>query len=88
MKTLTEIFTEFQKNNRIVLRVKVLPRAQKNVIIGLLENNTLKIRIAAKPEHGRANCELIKFLATEFNANKVKILSGAKEPLKLICLEN
>ncbi|MFH0776070.1 MAG: DUF167 domain-containing protein [Patescibacteria group bacterium] len=89
MKTLNELFAEFEKSGRLALRVKVIPKSAMNAIVGFLDEETLKIRIAAVPEKGKANLELSKFLAEEFGIPKenVKILSGAGDSLKLVRLE-
>jgi len=77
---------EFQKNGEIYLRVKVRPSAAVTAVKDIMEDETVKIDIAAKPEKGKANAELIKFLAREFAADKdnIKIISGAGERIKLI----
>jgi len=48
--------------------------------------STIKIRIKAVPEKGRANAELIKFLSGELNVPKenISIISGASSQLKLV----
>lgn len=53
----------------MILTVKVIPRAQKNEIAGY-ENGVLKVRLHAIPEKGKANEELIDFLAEEFDLPK------------------
>lgn len=73
----------------VYLRVKVRPGAVKSAVrevMGDEDNETIKIDIAAEPTRGKANEELIKFLAEEFGANKskIKIISGMGERLKLI----
>jgi len=76
----------FANNKEIYLRVKVLPRAGKTGLIEELVDGTLKVAVSAVPENGKANLELIKFLAKEFEVDKrnIKIISGAGERLKLI----
>jgi len=68
------------------LRVKVLPKSPKNEIVETLEDGTIKIRIKAAPEKGKANAELIKFLSKKYQVekDKISIISGAKEQIKLI----
>ena len=68
------------------LRIKVRPKSAKTEISEILSDGTIKIRIKAAPEKGKANAELIKFLASELNIHKSKIsiLSGKTETLKLI----
>jgi len=89
MKTLNQLFDEFAKTGRLILKIKIIPRSVENAIVGFLDEETLKIRIAAIPEKGKANAELIKFLAAEFEIRKenITILAGAGDPLKLIRLE-
>jgi len=72
------------------LRIKVLPKSSKNEIVETLEDGTIKIRIKAAPEKGKANAELIKFLSKEYQVpkEKISIISGAKEQIKLIKISN
>ncbi len=53
----------------MLITVKVTPRARKNAIISY-ENGILKVRLHAIPEKGRANAELIAFLADTFDLPK------------------
>lgn len=89
MQTLNEIFAQFEESGRVVLRIKVIPKSANNAIVGFLEDGTLKIRIAATPEKGKANKELINFLAEEFEVEKenISIISGASDSLKLVRIE-
>jgi uncharacterized protein (TIGR00251 family) len=70
----------------VTLRVKVTPRSSKSEITGQLADGTLKIRISAPPEKGKANEALIAFLAAHYHVPKeaVEILSGHGTPLKLV----
>ncbi len=74
------------KGQELYLRIKVHPGADKNYIKEIMEDETVKIDVAAPPVRGKANLELIKFLARKFEVKKenVKIISGAKERIKLI----
>ena len=51
-----------------------------------MADDTLKIRLKAKPERGKANAELIKFLAAHFKVPKseIKIISGHTDTRKLV----
>ena len=68
------------------LRVKVIPKSPKNEIIEIMEDETIKIRIKAPPEKGKANAELIKFLSKQLDIPKqnISIISGKAEQIKLI----
>jgi hypothetical protein len=77
---------QFQKDGEIYLRVKVRPNAAMTAVKEIMEDETVKIDIAAPAEKGKANAELAKFLAREFLVDKgnVKIISGAGERVKLV----
>ena len=53
----------------VILTVKVVPRASKNEITGIL-GDTLKIRLQAPPVEGKANKALIDFLADVLQISK------------------
>jgi len=83
---LIEFKKEFKKNNNIYLRIKVNPGAYKTEIKSIMNDKTIKINISKPAEKNKANEELIKFLAKEFEINQknVKIISGLGQRLKLI----
>ena len=70
----------------LTLRIKVIPKSPKSEIAGEMADGTLKIRIAAAPERGRANDELRSFLARHYKvpAANVVILSGETSQKKLV----
>jgi uncharacterized protein (TIGR00251 family) len=70
----------------MLLRVKVIPRSAASEIAGALADGTLKVKIAAPPERGKANEALIALLAAHFRVSKsaVSIVTGQTSALKLI----
>ena len=72
------------------IRIKVIPRASITGIRGRMADNTVKIALRAPPLAGRANAELIKFLAGEFGTSlsSVSILSGISSRKKLIAVDS
>jgi len=68
----------------------ITPNAKKSEIAGeqldIFGNKVLKIKIAAPPIEGKANKELIDFLAKHFKVSKsqIKILRGETSREKLI----
>lgn len=74
------------KKGEVYLRIKASPGSPRTKVTGILDDETIKIDVAAQAQKGKANKELIKYLAKEFmvNKNDVKIISGARERLKLI----
>ena len=71
----------------ITVRVRVIPRASKNEIAGLY-GEALKVRLQAPPLDGRANKDLRRFLAKQFDIppGSVNILSGEKGRSKNVLL--
>lgn len=69
------------------LPVVIKPQARKNQILGL-HGDRLKIAIAATPVDGKANKELISFLAQllEVRQAEIEIASGLTNHIKLICI--
>ncbi|MDR1220581.1 MAG: DUF167 domain-containing protein [Treponema sp.] len=71
----------------ILLDIKAAPGASKTEIAGVQENR-LRIKIAAAPEDGKANAELRAFLATSLSCAKkdVVLKTGEKSRLKTVVL--
>ena len=68
----------------LYLEIKAVPNAPKTELTGFMENGVLKIKVKAVPEKGKANKELIRFLAELFQVKKRDVLltSGAASRLK------
>ena len=70
----------------VALAIRVTPRARRNEITGILEDGTIKVRIAAAPADNQANEKLVKFLAEVLGVapSKVEIVAGQTGRDKLI----
>jgi uncharacterized protein (TIGR00251 family) len=68
------------------LAIRVTPRASRNEIVELLEDGTIKVRIAAPPSDNEANETLISFLAEVLGVPKSRldIVAGASGRDKLV----
>jgi uncharacterized protein (TIGR00251 family) len=68
------------------LAVRVTPRARRNEIVEVLDDQTVKIRLTAPPVEGKANKALIKFLAKilDVSTSRIDIVAGEKGRDKLI----
>ena len=68
------------------LAVRVTPRASSNEIVEIQSDGTVRIHLTAPAHEGKANEELIKFLAEIFGVPKsnVDIVAGANGRDKLI----
>lgn len=83
---LMKLKDKLASQKEIYLAVRVTTNAAKTELREIMADEALKIAIAAVPEKGKANTELIKFLAKEFSVskNQVLLISGASERTKLI----
>lgn len=79
------MFKVIEKDNAVHLSVKVVPGASSTRILGEWQGR-LKVAIAAAPEKGKANKELIAFIAKRCGVKKgdVTVIHGATSPLKSI----
>jgi len=68
------------------LAVRVTPRASRNEIVEMLEDGTIKVRIAAPPADDEANEALIEFMADILGVPKSRldIVAGMSGRDKLI----
>lgn len=68
-----------------VLRLRVVPGARRTEVVGLL-GDRLKVRVAAPPEKGAANQELLAFLARELQLPKgsVSLTGGGQARTKVV----
>jgi len=70
-------------------RVKVIPRSAKTEIAGEMADGTLKVKVAAPPEKGKANETLCAFLAEHYGVPRsaITIVSGHSAALKLVRID-
>ncbi len=68
-----------------IYTIKVIPGSKENKIIKLTQNS-LKIKLTASPEKGKANKQLIEFLGKYFKVpkNNIEILAGQTSKTKII----
>ncbi len=72
-----------------VLRLMVVPGAQRTQVVGLY-GDRLKLRLAAPPEKGAANRELIAFLARALDLPKssLTLTLGAQSRAKVVAVHD
>lgn len=70
----------------VTIQVKVVPRSVRTEIAGTMADGTLKVKVAAPPEGGRANEELCRFLAEHYGVAReaIAVISGATATRKLV----
>ncbi|AQQ08394.1 hypothetical protein L21SP3_00170 [Sedimentisphaera cyanobacteriorum] len=67
----------------VELGFKIVPGSSRTAISGC-HDGMIKVKVAAPPEKGKANKELISYLASRLNAKKkdIELVSGASNPVK------
>jgi uncharacterized protein (TIGR00251 family) len=72
-----------EEGGKRLLDLKVTPGASKNEILDMREGR-LRVKIAAAPEDGKANAELVSFLARTLGIARkdITIIRGEKSRLK------
>ena len=70
------------------LAVRVTPRASRNEIVELMEDGTIKVRIASSPTDSEANATLLEFLSEILGVAKsqLDIVAGANGRDKLVAV--
>ena len=81
---LAGLIAELSSRGEVRLRVKVAPKSSRNEIAGVMADGTLKIRVQAPPDKGKANAAVCELLAEAFGVGPrdVTIVSGLGSPLK------
>lgn len=71
------------ERDAVVLRVHVQPGAGRSAVVGR-HGTSLKVRVAAPPENGRANVAAAALLAETFGVKEgeVELVSGQRSRLK------
>ena len=74
-------------SGRILVSVKVVPGSRKSEVAGLRDGRLL-VRVAAPPEKGKANEELVDCLASTLGLRKaeIELAAGATSRLKTLSL--
>jgi uncharacterized protein (TIGR00251 family) len=74
-------------SGKILLEIKAVPGASKTELAGI-KDGRLRIRLAAAPEDGKANAELLNFLSKALDCPKrdLRLVSGEKSRLKVVAL--
>ncbi len=80
--------TKTRNSSHRLLPVRVQPGAGRNELVGS-SGGVLHLKIAAPPEKGKANRELIAFLSRELGIKKssISIVKGITGRNKLIAIE-
>jgi len=88
--TLAEIKQQLAAEGEVRLKVKVVPKAGRSELTGTMADGTLKARVQAPPEKGKANAELCALIARELGVKPrdVAILSGETSQRKTVLVRS
>lgn len=78
------------EGERLLLSVRVQPRASRDEIVGPHGDDALKVRITAPPVDGKANAHLIRFLAKAFRVprSRVTLVGGDSSRSKHLSIDS
>jgi uncharacterized protein YggU (UPF0235/DUF167 family) len=82
----SEIQAKIKEKGKATFRVKVSPGANKTEWQKSLSDGTYKLKVKAAPEKGRANNEVLEFIASSLGLPKkrVEIIHGGGARVKWI----
>jgi len=82
--------TLFQKDDKVILNLHVKPNSKQQKISYNPNENELTICIKSPPDKGKANKELIKYLADFLNIStaKITIIKGQTSRDKTLAIED
>ena len=80
------LIDEMAQNGSVRFYIHACPNASATKTVEVMGDESIKIDIAAPPEKGKANIELIKYLSNEFNVPKgnIVIVTGQTSKQKLV----
>lgn len=81
-----ELRRKLEAEGVLTLKLKVIPKSAKSELAGWMTDGSLKVRVAAAPEKGRANAELCALLASEFHVPRksVEVVAGETSHRKTV----
>ena len=83
------LIQELAAKGTVQFYVRARPGVSKTQAMSVMDDESVKIDIAAPAEGGKANAELVRYLAEVFGVskNQVMIVSGATARVKLIRIQ-
>ena len=81
-----ELKSRFMLNGTLTFTVRIRTSAEWSAFREIMSDGALKIDLAAVPEEGKANEELVRFLAKEFQVSRsaITIVSGLSSRTKIV----
>ena len=75
-----------RREGTLQLALKVVPKASRDEIAGVMEDGSLKVKVTAPPDKGKANSAVCDLLSGVFGVPKrnVEIVRGHTSTTKLV----
>lgn len=85
MDSLSPIRDRLRSHGEVVFAVHVRPSSAKTALRPSLANGTLRLTVAAPPEHNKANAAVIRFFSRELGVppSGFQMLSGQSSSKKI-----
>ena len=79
-----------ERDGSVSITLRVVPRAARDGIAGVMGGEALNVRIQAPPVEGKANAYLVKFLSKQWKIPRanIEILSGETGRNKRLRISN
>ena len=76
-------------SKKLSLKIRVIPKSPKTEWGGVLDDGTIKVKVAAVPEKGKANEQVCAVLAAHFKVpvRSVQIVMGHGSPRKVVRID-
>lgn len=71
---------------KLSLHIRAIPKSPRTMWGDAMDDGSIKLRVAAVPEKGKANSEIVRFLASEFDVPRgsVEIVAGETSHTKQV----
>ena len=81
-----DLANALRQEKTIQLALKVVPKASRDEISGVMEDGSLKVKVTAPPDKGKANAAVCDLLSAAFGVPKhnVEILRGHTSTSKIV----
>jgi uncharacterized protein len=73
-----QLKAQLERDGVVNFEVKAVPRASVSAVTGIMDDGSLRVKVAAVPDKGKANEELRTVLANHFGVSRrnVEIVAG------------
>jgi uncharacterized protein (TIGR00251 family) len=87
--TPADLAEQLRTTGLLTLTLKVIPKSSRDEVVAVLDDGTLKVKVTAAPEKGKANDAVCELLARFFDVapRNVSIVRGASSHTKQVTVQ-